>query len=112
MSEVVFVTWEKRNSRLVDGCYHYDAHFEDECPYCGELFEGSIDDLDSSGYGIGTDFTCPHCGESFSVSLEDCENDDEDGMLPVEDAALIWASNGKDEDYMFGYSWEELEDAL
>lgn len=28
------------------------------------------------------------------------------------DAALIWASNGKDEDYMFGYSESELESAL
>jgi hypothetical protein len=27
-------------------------------------------------------------------------------------AAAIWASNGKDEDYTFGYSEEELEDAL
>jgi hypothetical protein len=30
----------------------------------------------------------------------------------VYDAAQIWASNGKDEDYMFGYSEDELEDAL
>ena len=28
------------------------------------------------------------------------------------DAALIWMSNGKDEDYTFGYTEEELEDAL
>lgn len=42
------------------------------------------------------------------------EEDDEDSeeRLSVSDAALIWASNGKDEDYMFGYSEEELEDAL
>ncbi len=32
--------------------------------------------------------------------------------LSVYDAALIWASNGKDEDYSFGYSEEELEDVL
>ena len=37
---------------------------------------------------------------------------DGDGSLSVYDAALIWASNGKDEDYMFGYSEDELEDAL
>lgn len=30
----------------------------------------------------------------------------------VDDAALIWASNGKDEDYTFGYTEEELEEAF
>lgn len=28
------------------------------------------------------------------------------------DATQIWLSNGKDEDYTFGYSEEELENAL
>ncbi len=37
--------------------------------------------------------------------------DDSEG-LSVYDAALIWLSNGKDEDYTFGYSEDELEDAL
>ena len=32
--------------------------------------------------------------------------------LSVDDAAIIWLSHGKDEDYMFGYSEYELEDAL
>lgn len=32
--------------------------------------------------------------------------------ISVYDAADIWASNGKDEDYTFGYSEEELENAL
>ena len=32
--------------------------------------------------------------------------------ISVYDAALIWMSNGTDEDYTFGYSEEELEDAL
>lgn len=36
---------------------------------------------------------------------EDCET------LSVIDAALIWLSSGKDEDYMFDYSREELEAA-
>ena len=38
--------------------------------------------------------------------------DNEDESLSVYDAALIWASNGKDEDYTFGYTEDELEDAL
>lgn len=37
---------------------------------------------------------------------------DDDESLIVYNAALIWMSNGKDEDYTFGYSEEELEDAL
>ncbi len=37
---------------------------------------------------------------------------DDDETLSVWDAAEIWASHGKDEDYTFGYSEEELEDAL
>lgn len=41
------------------------------------------------------------------------EYDDEcDEYLSVYDAALIWRSNGEDEDYTFGYSEEELRDAL
>ena len=40
------------------------------------------------------------------------DDDDEGESLSVYDAALIWMSNGKDEDYTFGYSEDELEDAL
>ena len=47
------------------------------------------------------------------LNLWHYEDEDEDGeSLSVYDAALIWASNGKDEDYTFGYSEDELEDAL
>lgn len=45
--------------------------------------------------------------------VDDDDEDEDDGeSLSVYDAALIWMSNGKDEDYTFGYSEEELEDAL
>ena len=43
---------------------------------------------------------------------DDYEDDDDSERLSVWEAAEIWASNGKDEDYMFGYTEEELEDAL
>ncbi|MBS6590115.1 MAG: hypothetical protein KH324_01280 [Ruminococcus sp.] len=43
---------------------------------------------------------------------DDEDDDDDDESLDVYDAALIWMSNGKDEDYTFGYTEEELEDAL
>lgn len=40
------------------------------------------------------------------------DDEDDSERLSVWDAALIWASNGKDEDYTFGYTEEELEEAL
>jgi len=40
------------------------------------------------------------------------ESEEFDEFLSVYEAAEIWASHGKDEDYMFGYTEEELEDAL
>ncbi len=41
----------------------------------------------------------------------DPEADDSEA-LSVWDAADIWESNGRDEDYSFGYSDDELEEAL
>ena len=43
---------------------------------------------------------------------DDFEEADSSERLSVWDAADIWASNGKDEDYKFGYTEEELENAL
>lgn len=68
---------------------------------------------------------CPRCGNPLTkrfvfsdMYCENCrygldDNDDDYGeALSVDEAADIWASHGKDEDYMFGFSEEELEDAL
>jgi hypothetical protein len=51
---------------------------------------------------------CENCryGLDDDIDVVDSES------LSVYEAAEIWASHGKDEDYMFGYSEEELEDAL
>lgn len=43
---------------------------------------------------------------------DDMEDDDDGERLSVYDAAEIWLSNGKDEDYTFGYDEDELEAAL
>ena len=43
---------------------------------------------------------------------ENEEYEEFDEPLSVYEAAEIWASHGKDKDYMFGYTEEELEDAL
>lgn len=61
--------------------------------------------LDSWGNWDGETYCCDYCGG-------DDYADDDGESLSVYDAALIWASNGKDEDYTFGYSEDELEDAL
>lgn len=63
---------------------------------------------------------CPECGHRMrkvapgEYVCDWCDDGDGDdgGGLSVWDAADIWISNGKDEDYMFGYSYDELENAL
>lgn len=51
--------------------------------------------------------------ETYSeYQMSDYEEDDDSECIDVEDAADIWMSSGKDEDYMFGYTQEELEAAL
>ncbi|KJL17730.1 hypothetical protein RN50_02829 [Microbacterium foliorum] len=53
-----------------------------------------------------------HC-ENCRFGLDDEEGTDRsDESLSVYEAADIWASHGKDEEYAFGYSEAELEEAL
>ena len=72
------------------------------CPECGHRMRRV---LDSWGNWDGETYCCDYCGG-------DDYADDDGESLSVYDAALIWASSGKDEDYTFGYSEDELEDAL
>ncbi len=69
------------------GLMKYIGHREWECTQCHDIYE--IEGIDY-----------------------DDEEDDDGECLSVYDAALIWASHGKDEDYTFGYTEDELEDAL
>ena len=58
---------------------------------------------------------CNHKGNGEPESqMEYCGNGDDDDSerLSAYDAALIWQSNGEDEDYMFGYTEEQLRRAL
>ena len=55
-------------------------------------------------------WVCPICNDVDDLEWVDTAGEEE--VLSVYDAALIWASHGKDEDYTFGYSDEELENAL
>lgn len=101
----------------VDGVY-----FE-TCEKCGATFDYVIDaarfstkyDSHLTGEWDSRILCCDCAGckveaESPSETYEDDENDPE--ALDVYTASLIWASHGKDEDYMFGYTEKELEDAL
>lgn len=58
------------------------------------------------------EWTCTECGCVNDVSEDNIIYDDDDSeRISVWDAADICRSCGKDEDYMFGYTEEELEDA-
>lgn len=59
------------------------------------------------------EWECTNCHIVYEIEDIDYDDEeDEDEYLSVYDAALIWDSKGKDEDYMFGYTEEELKDAL
>lgn len=72
------------------------------CPECGHRMSRV---RNSWGYWDGETYRCDYCAG------DDTEDDEGEG-LSIYDAALIWASNGEDEDYTFGYSEDELEDTL
>lgn len=106
----------------VDGVY-----FE-TCEKCGKTFdlfdeESSFDNHFPLYNGTelrdhwDSQILCADCAiESIESEAyyDDDETDDDDDQesLSVSEAAVIWASHGKDEDYTFGYTEEELEDAL
>ena len=72
------------------------------CPNCGTPLVKKF---------VYSEMYCLEC--RYGLDDDDDDDDDDDSeALSVYDAAQIWASHGKDEDYMFGYSWEELEAAL
>ena len=50
--------------------------------------------------------------ENYIDSYDEDDDEYEDEALDVYEAAEIWACNGMDEDYTFGYSEEELQEAL
>ena len=92
---------------ICDVCYSAMIETEEsydrkkiECPNCGTYWY--VDDED--------EYINDGSGWRASNSLDD--EIDEDESLSVYEAALIWISHGKDEDYMFGYSEEELKNAL
>lgn len=73
-------------------------------PLCKDNEHGQMN------YKGNGNYECPVC--SFEYHDDDFDHDYSDERLTVDDAAHYWASRGKDEDYMFGYTEEELEKAL
>ena len=77
---------------------------EEKCIYCGGKMK----------YIGRREWECSKCSQIYEIEGIDYDEDDEDDGdgLSVYDAAEIWRSHGRDEDYMFGYTEEELEKAL
>ncbi len=75
-----------------------------ECPHCGKIAYGDEEIEEYFGFRYGGTYPQSWCRE--------CRSSGSSSGLDVSDAAEIWASNGKDEDYTFGYSEDELEEAL
>lgn len=76
------------------------------CPECGRRMRRVTDEW---GRWDGETYSCDYCSLDYDY---DDDEDYGDECLDVYDAAQIWAANGKDDDDTFGYSVEELEDAL
>lgn len=77
---------------------------KEECPNCGGHMAKFLP--------LENVWECEDCGSCYEILYNDNDDDNECERISVYEAAMIWASNGKDEDYMFGYTKEELEDAL
>jgi len=71
------------------------------CPDCGHRLSRA---KDAWGNWDGETYVCNYCAGN------DDEADEE--SISVYEAAQIWLSNGKDEDYTFGFTEEDLENAL
>ena len=78
------------------------------CPICGSRMSRVKDIL---GNWDGESYVCEKCRIADQIAEEE-EDDFGDGDIDVHEAALIWLSHGKDSYYTFGYSEEELEEAL
>lgn len=86
-------SWEEENA--------WDGSDPITCPRCGQPM--------TKRYNFSA-WWCDNCNAGLNDDMDEEYDDSE--SLSVYDAAGIWASHGKDEDYMFGYSEEELENAL
>lgn len=76
---------------------------------CGEIYS------DVTYLGIFREDRMPQTDSECAQALIDLHDDAEYDLresLDVHEAALFWTSRGKDEEYTFEYTEEELENAL
>lgn len=92
-----------------------------KCIMCGKNFSKSrVEDYIDSKFGFSEyeriESSVGEVCDSCAMGIYYAENGDDDELnsdkISVYEAAEIWASSGKDEDQMFGYTTEELEEAL
>lgn len=86
-------SWDEENA--------WDGSDSMDCPRCGQAMTKKY---------MFSDWWCDNC--HAGLNDDDDDDDDDSESLSVYDAALIWQSHGCDEDYTFGYTEEELEEAL
>ena len=77
------------------------------CPVCGHRLRRVRDIF---GNWDGESYECDFC-DGFECD-DDYDDEDYGERYDVHDAALAWLSSGMDEDSTFGYSEDELRDAL
>ena len=75
-----------------------------ECPQCGKVAYGKEEIEELFGYRYD--------GKKPQSWCRECRSSGGKEKISKEEAALIWASNGRDEDYTYGYTEEELEEEL
>ena len=110
----LYANYYRTDYHFVKNTQYCKIHMLGECPNCGKkvhfIGSGESAEVDVLLYKE----KCPHCNAELYVSPDEClePDDDDEPSLDIYEAAQIWASNGKDEDYTFGYTEDELEDAL
>jgi predicted RNA-binding Zn-ribbon protein involved in translation (DUF1610 family) len=125
-----YITWYCDNCRtIMNGQPGFSTESGEwtctECGFVNDVTENNVTEIEEE---IPTRYAmCPTCGhrlrrvrdmfgdwdgETYSCDWCAAASKDEEEYISVYDAAEIWASNGKDEDYTFGYTEEELEDAF
>lgn len=104
-----------------------DGVYFETCECCGKNFDYGEEcrifyDNANASFGLADCWSnrilCASCAideidEENAMYGDNSDGDDDDNEgIDVYTAADIWLSHGKDEDYMFGYSEDELEEAL
>ncbi len=102
--------------------------YEEECAFCGKTFDYGEECYKLMTMWNDDGISLDDCWDRFDICCADCaieklseedsdyedeyEEDEDDEEIDVYTAAENWLASGRDEDYMFGYTEEELENAL